>query len=263
MQYSYYNKHYFIATLLLLIMASCHTAQKTSGVSTGSDAGNARWTSGKLSKAIKDSYIRYQTLSAKVQIDFENEKEQYNNITAYLRMRRDSIIWLSVRPVLGIEMARLVVTPDSVKLRNNLKRTVFIRSSQDMEQVLHIPFDFSILESLLLGNPIGIPEKVKHIKTDTSGISVTFLMDSVICEYHWTADPFLLKKSHFQLSRSPAYADQLFSRYQEYAVGPFSLAREIKMQSPAVTRIRLTFDKINFDVPVTFPFHYDENFKER
>lgn len=263
MRYPYDKKNYLVVALLLLITTSCHTTRKTSGEGASSTSGDIRWTSGELSKAIRDSYIRYHTLSARVHIDFENEKQQYNNVTAYLRMKKDSIIWLSVRPVLGIEMARLVLTPDSVKLRNNLKRTVFIHSARDMEQVLHIPFDFSVLESLLLGNPVGIPEKVRNFKTDSSGVSVTLSMDSIICRYHWTADPFVLKKSHFQLSGSTAAADQLFSGYQDYAVGEFALRREIKMQSRHATRIRLTFDKINFDIPVDFPFRYDESYQKK
>lgn len=249
-------KHLCAAVVLFLILSGCHTTKKATS-DKGKFFNNMHWTSGKVSEAIKDGLINYHTLSARVHIDYEDGNKQYNNVTAFLRMKKDSAIWLSVRPVLGIEMARLMLTPDSIKLRNNLKNRVYLRSADDIRELLHLPFDFSVLESLLLGNPVFIPRKIKHFHTDTSGLSVTILQDSLVCKYQWSPRPFLLKKSFFQISGNPATAGQYFSDYQKFETGAFAMKRTINLQQSTTVKMRITFDKIRFDVPVQFPFRYN------
>lgn len=236
-------------------MAGCRISEKTAG---SSKTSALNWSSRKIRKAIENHYIHYKTLSARIHIDFKNGEKEYNNITAYLRMKKDSAIWLSIRPVLGIEMVRLLLTPDSIKLRNNLKGRVYLRSAAAIEQVLHIPFDFSMIESLLLGNPAFIPKKIKHFKTDTSGLMVTLFKDAVEYKYYWSVHPFLLEKSHFQISDSLAYANQRLSDYKKYSIGRFALTRDIQMKASSSSNIRITFDKIKFDVPASFPFNYNK-----
>src|SRR5690606_33664295 len=57
--------------------------------------------------------VRFKTMQAKVRFDYmEGEKSMSQTVT--LRMEKDKAIWLNAG-VAGISLARLLITPDSVK----------------------------------------------------------------------------------------------------------------------------------------------------
>ncbi len=67
-------------------------------------------------------------------------------------MQKDSVIWLSFSPALGLEVARLKITPDSIKFMNRLDRVYFEGDYQLLNNFLQTTIDFDILQSLLIGN---------------------------------------------------------------------------------------------------------------
>src|SRR5699024_5265047 len=153
-------------------------------------------------------------------------KKQFNNVTTYIRMREDSAIWLSIRPLLGIEMMRILITPDSIKLHNNLKNRRIERSISDITEVLHIPFDFSVIQSLIVGNMNTVPTQVKLLKVDSSGVSITQKEGIFKSVYQWSVHPFLLKESQYRQLKGTKYAEQQYADYQQFPVGDVSLDRK-------------------------------------
>src|SRR6476660_3850832 len=59
--------------------------------------------------------IDFTTFTAKVKIGYEG-KENSDQATAYVRIQKDSLIWISLTGALGIEGIRVLISRDSVKL---------------------------------------------------------------------------------------------------------------------------------------------------
>ena len=72
-------------------------------------------------------------------------------ITAQLRMRQDSVIWISVSAILGFEAARIHLTPDSVKLINRLNSTYFIGDVKGLTKLYNLHLSFYEIQNILLG----------------------------------------------------------------------------------------------------------------
>ena len=72
-------------------------------------------------------------------------------ISAQLRMRQDSVIWISVSAVLGLEAARIHLTPDSVKLINRLNSTYFIGDVKELTKRYNLHLSFYEIQNLMLG----------------------------------------------------------------------------------------------------------------
>ena len=72
-------------------------------------------------------------------------------ISAQLRMRQDSVIWISVSAVLGLEAARILLTPDSVKLINRLNSTYFIGDVKELTKRYNLHLSFYEIQNLMLG----------------------------------------------------------------------------------------------------------------
>jgi hypothetical protein len=86
-------------------------------------------------------------------------------------MAKDSAVWLSISPALGIEVARALITSDSLSLLSKIPDNKFgyITTIADLENWLHFELDLSDLQQILLGRPIGIDKIGGKFKSDIDG----------------------------------------------------------------------------------------------
>lgn len=75
-----------------------------------------------------------------------------NSISGSLRIEKDKAIYVSIAPVLGIELVRALVTPDSVKIVNRLDGTYYLGNIDILNQLANADIDFFMLQALLTGN---------------------------------------------------------------------------------------------------------------
>lgn len=96
-------------------------------------------------------------MSASIVSDVHNGSFKIN-----LRMTADSIIWLSVTPALGIEAARAVMEPDSLKFIDKLKNNYYLGSFEVLDSLINYYAEFELIQNLLTGNPIQIDSDEKY-----------------------------------------------------------------------------------------------------
>lgn len=96
-------------------------------------------------------------LSASIASDVHNGSFKVN-----LRMTSDSIIWLSVTPALGIEAARALMEPDSLKFIDKIKNNYYLGSFDVLDSLINYYAEFELIQNLLTGNPIQIGSDEKY-----------------------------------------------------------------------------------------------------
>ena len=82
------------------------------------------------------------------------------------RMRRDSALWLSITPALGVEAARLLLTPDSVLFYSKVpgNRFAYRGDFDAIDSLLGTEITFDMVQRILLGQGIGLlDEDSKYI----------------------------------------------------------------------------------------------------
>jgi hypothetical protein len=67
-------------------------------------------------------------------------------------MCRDSAIWVSITPLLGIEAARVLITQDTVKFIDRIHHEYKIADYKFLNDMLHTNVDFDIVQGILTGN---------------------------------------------------------------------------------------------------------------
>ncbi len=87
------------------------------------------------------------------------------NVSGNIRIRKDSAIYVSISPLLGIEMARVLVTPDKVKIINRLDGTYYEGEVGNINNILNTQLDYYMLQSILVGNDFG------HFSSDNFRVS--------------------------------------------------------------------------------------------
>jgi hypothetical protein len=88
------------------------------------------------------------------------------NFKVNLRLRRDSALWLSITPALGVEVARIIFTEDSIRMLSKVpgNRFAYLGDYTALEQELGAPVDFKMLQSVLLGQAVQlVTEDDKYI----------------------------------------------------------------------------------------------------
>jgi len=95
----------------------------------------------------------------KLAVDF-NDGEQKRSFKANLRSKKDSIIWMSISPALGVEVMRLMITPDSVMLISKIPgdKYYFEGSIDILNEKAQSELSFEMIQDLLVGNAIGLEQ---------------------------------------------------------------------------------------------------------
>ena len=69
-------------------------------------------------------------------------------------MERGRRIWVSITALAGIEIARALITPDSIKVRNNFQNVYLKQPFSYIHKFTSKKVSFDWLESILSGNTI-------------------------------------------------------------------------------------------------------------
>lgn len=134
------------------VFSSCktvHKAEKTPVIKKNKELEDK--TADALLQQISDSSFKALFINAKANVDADIGGEK-NSFNISMRMRRDSVIWISISPALGIEVARIYISPDSIKFINRLSHTYKLTDYKFLNDFLKMNVDFYDLQGLLTGN---------------------------------------------------------------------------------------------------------------
>jgi len=109
---------------------------------------------------LKENELKYTWLSARFSAEYEN-KGKITSFSGQIRIRKDSLIWISLTPMLGIEAIRLIISQDSVKMINRLNDTYFVGDYNYVNRFLNTNIDYDILQAFLNGNDLQFYENSK------------------------------------------------------------------------------------------------------
>ncbi len=145
------NKYYLLLfASLILLLPAC--SKKITGTESSPNL-----------KEFKINNVDFNYLTTSSKIKFSNDDKNLN-ATANIRMKKDSIIWISVTPGFGIEVARGLITRDSLIFINRLNKEYSAFNFKDLSKEFNFEIDFNLVQAILLGNmPVEVsPEdKVK------------------------------------------------------------------------------------------------------
>ena len=124
-------------------------------------------TAGYLLKRYAENKYDFDWLGMKVDASFGVE-DNSDNFKATIRMRKDSAIWVSIVPALGIEMIRVMITPDSLKYLSKIPENKFYYTGgfDEIVKLIGIDFDFEMLQDLLVGNAIGLEKDEQRFRSE-------------------------------------------------------------------------------------------------
>lgn len=214
--------------------------------------------------SILTNRISFTTFSAKIDVDYEDADGKKYNVNAHLRMYKDSIIWVSITAILGIEGLRAYITPDSVKLLDKQNKVYITRSVSYLKEVTALPLDLRSLQDLLVGNPVFLDSNIISYSKSASSISLQSNGDFFKNLFTIGEADKLIQSSKLddkdQMRNRTCYLT--YDDYEDKKGVNFSTKRSINVSEIKKLDITLDFKQYGFNETLSFPFSIPKNYKQ-
>jgi len=213
---------------------------------------------------LNENRVDFKTFSAKVDVDYRGGDDKHYDVNANLRMHKDSLIWISVNAVFGIEAMRLLINKDSVFLLDKLNKTYLTRSIDYLQEVSGLPLTLSSLQDMLVGNPVFI-DSVVSFSNNNNTISLLSIGKTFKNLVTINGDKNVLvhsKLDDLDITRSRT-ADLNYDDYESKKGKLFSSKRRITVAEKNKLDISLNFKQYEFDDDQSFPFSIPKNYKQK
>ncbi len=263
----------FLSVILLsvILFSSCSPARKAIRAPIKEEGAEY------LFKKLKESELKFNWLSAKFSADYEN-KNKTNSFNGQIRIRKDSLIWISLTPMLGIEAVRIMISQDSVKMINRLNDTYFIGNYEYVNRFLNTNIDFDILQAFLIGTDLQFYEDGKFRASVEQGLYRLSTMErqklrkfarnnqdtlKVYIQNIWL-DPQsykILQADVKEIRKDKLKLEARYNSFEEIENQLFPKQMEYIIRAENTIHIEADFSRIVINIPLQFPFKIPDGYQ--
>ena len=266
--------YYFSIVTIVLLLFSCKIQEKDN-VKLKIKPRSSKFLINKL----KTNEFQFETISAKASINLTDSLNKKTSFKTHLRIRKDSAIWISITAI-GLETARVIITQDSVKFINRIKKEYFLGDFNYINKVFSTELDYQMLEALLIGNSLNFNENEKiHARVDRKkelyylstekkrkvkkGLQKVKEKIKKEAQVLWL-DPISFKIKDLLLS-SPESNRSLAGFYSDYKeikeqLVPYKIRFQLKSKSSST--IEIDYSKFSSGKSLSFPFKISAKYAE-
>ncbi|HLW20919.1 MAG TPA: DUF4292 domain-containing protein [Cyclobacteriaceae bacterium] len=140
------NRFLFAFVLIALFASGC--AKKS-----------VLYTSDEIMEEFEPAYFDFNYLSSRSRIALEEQNGRTTKGTLNIRAKKDSVIWFSLSPGLGIEAARGMVTTEEIKIKDRINGKDIDLTFAQFEESYGIKLSLNLFQNILFGN---VPHEVSY-----------------------------------------------------------------------------------------------------
>jgi hypothetical protein len=262
---------YLFVIMLLLILVGCTSTRKIIKEPLKEEGIDY------LFEKLKSNELAYNYFNAKFNLDYKIDKKK-TEFKGQIRIKKDSMIWVSFSPALGIEAARMLITVDSVKFINRINKTYFVGDYDYLNEYLETNVDYDVLQALIIGNDLSHYENGKfraHIdkrqyKLSTASrsklkkyIKSTETDPIVFIQSIWlSSDNFKITQlSLKEIKKENKKLEVKYSKFIELDDQLFPREVDFNLQADKKIDVNIKYSKITIDAELNFPFNVSEKYQ--
>lgn len=237
--------------VLMLVILSWGCAQKVSPI-----IGNEEM------ESFAPRITEYGYLEAKAKLVLEENSGKITRGTLQLRAKKDSLIWFSVSPGLGVEAVRGLLSQEKIQIVNRMGTEDINLSYGEFERRFGIKLSLGLVQNILWGDPPYPASYEDRLVRVGKKFELTQVRNQV--RYFSKVDTRHGKVSEFS-SISIAGKGSLLASFPEYQnleaqAFPVEALFKVAFETPEVAqnfRIYITWSSLNPKAdPLTFPFRF-------
>ncbi len=211
-------------------------------------------------KSIKESDMVFNTLAVKSKAVLSiNDKS--NDVNMNFRIKNNEVIWVSITALAGLEVARALITPDSVKIINRLDNVYIKKPFSYIYEFTNEQINFRTLQSILVGNTIS------EFITDSTELNMESdeaKLKSIMGGLTYNLRVSSQNKVVYTNLNDQLAKQELTSNYSDFImVNQQQIPHSVIMDSKVKTKkflLDLKFLKVDLDGPLELPFRVPERF---
>jgi len=248
-----------IIVILLLsahLLISCKSTKESLSVKSGKVNVES------LLSELAESRKKFEWFSAKARITYD-DNEKSKSFSVNIRIKKDSIVWASIKTMMGIEVARVLITQDSVHVIDRFGKKYFKQNYQYLENYIPFQLNLSAIQNIIFGNPIRNWSEIEKIKFRSKGDSYILTKDTRKTKNSISITHVERKLSTEYLvdKQSNRKVSLIFKNYRESDNTLFSHQRSISFEDENNIDIEMKFTKVKLVGPLHFPFHISEKYE--
>ena len=130
-----------------------------------------------LSRYVKENEFKFNGVNAKANVE-SNVDGKEENFDIKLSIKKDSAMLISIRYILGLEVAKVLITKDSVKFVNYIAKNYFKGDFNYINELLNADLDYDLLQAVLFGNSAEFSEEDTKLKPVTDRQNCHYLLST-------------------------------------------------------------------------------------
>lgn len=264
---------FFILPCILLLVSSCKTKRSTLKQPLREYGFNY------LYSKMLENHFNFEFVNAKFYASYKTGKDK-TDVKGQLRMKNDSVIWISFSPALGIEAARMIMTDDSVKFINRLNKKYFKGEYSLLDSLLNTTIEYSIFQSMLIGNDLTQYDVNKYRASIDGGLYRITIQErkkirkfiksdetdtKILVQNIWL-DPETFRIRKVALKElndgDNKNLEVIYGVYRQVGDQHFPNEIQIKISAQKLVVIDVKFTKVEVDQPLRFPFRIPKKYKK-
>jgi len=220
----------------------------------------------------------FEWLTAKATVDYTDKSGETTTFDVNLRVRKDSAIWISITPLLGIEAARVLINRDSLMILDRVHRTFSARDYNYLEDMLKTGINYDMIQAVIVGNyfPYLKNEKLKSMYQDEPYIILSTLNKrqskrvqeekdptKPIIQDFWIDGNYRIAKSKITDDKKDRWIEATYKNFMDVnsELFPGNLVVTISSASPII--IKLEYTKVTANEEFNMPFSVPEKYERK
>ncbi len=249
------------AIIILVGISGCRTKKRITNAETiNTAASRAKINVAEKISSINSSSAKFTSLTARAKTDL-NINGDINDVTMNIRIKHNEAIWVSVTAIAGLEIARALITPDSLKVINRLEGMYISKPFSYIHDFTSRQVNFGTLESLLVGNAFKeVLNDQANLQGNNNELTLTQTLGAI---------NYLLNFNTRSKVTQTSLQDTRNSQFLQAAYGDFIdvqgqvMPQSVKIKSQAQRKnvlIDLAYSRVELNQPVEMPFSVPKRF---
>jgi len=205
--------------------------------------------------AVRTKQASFNTFTGRAKANL-NIDGSTNDCTLNIRINNNKEIWVSVTALLGIEVARAQITPDSIQVINRLQGVYLKKPFSFIYMYANKHVNYAMLQALLVGNAIPslLNDSTKYDAANNN-ISLSGNLQDMIYKLALGTD---MKVTQTNLSNDSQGQSLQVSNNNFIVSGNQKVPSQIDIASVAQNKkvqVNLHYVKVDFNQPQDYPFN--------
>jgi uncharacterized protein YcfL len=246
--------------VVLVLTFGCKAKKEVATVTPARSDKKSALSKSALLKNISNKQLDFATLQVKANASLLINNRG-NDAAMNIRIKKDKVIWVRVTAIAGIEIARALITPDSIKVLNRMESVYLVKPFNYITQYANEQINFNTLQALLIGNTLpDVISDESDVRVQNNQLILSRILKGLAYTVNYDANTKVIQTKLVDEDAN----QQLTASYTDFfVVSDRVIPHSIDIRSAANRKnvnLQLKFTQVDVNESLEYPFSVPKRF---